>query len=114
MNNDFEKILAELAHIKQHMPNGELKRIEKTINELKADMSEMKKTLLDPNNGVIVQTNKNTEWREERQKKIDLYDQKVTELDNLIEWKGTVTRVLWGGFTALLGLIAKVVADSFK
>lgn len=112
--SELDKVLQELEHIKRHMPNGELKRIEKAINDLKEDMSEMKRTLLDPNDGVIVQTNKNTEWREERQKKIDVYDQKVTELDKLIEWKNSVTKVLWAGFTALLGVIAKLLSDSVK
>ena len=112
--SDLDQILKELEHIRKHMPNGELKRIEKAINDLKEDMSEMKRTLLDPNDGVIVQTNKNTEWREERQKKIELYDNKVNELDKLIEWKNSVTKVLWAGFTALLGVIAKLLSDSVK
>jgi len=112
--SDLDKVLQELEHIKRHMPNGELKRIEKAINDLKEDMSEMKKTLLDPNDGVIVQTNKNTEWREDRQKKIELYDQKVNELEKVIEWKQSVTKVLWAGFTAILGMLAKMIADSFR
>lgn len=112
--SDLDKILLELEHIKKHMPNGELKRIEKTVNEMKQDMSEMKKTLLDPNDGVIVQANKNTEWREERQKKIDIYDKKVVELDKLIDWKDGVTKVLWVGFTSIIAIIGKLIADSFK
>jgi len=111
---DLDKILQELEHIKKHMPNGELKRIEKIVNEMKDDMRDMKKTLLDPNDGVIVQTNKNTEWREERQKKIDMYDSKVVELDKITEWKDTVTKVLWVGFTSIIAIIGKMIADSFK
>lgn len=112
--SDLEKVLAELAHIKKHMPNGELKRIEKMVIDMKADMSEMKKTLLDPNDGVIVNTNKNTEWREDRQKKIDVYDKKVVELDKVIEWRNGVTKALWVGFTAIIGIVAKLITDSLK
>lgn len=112
--SDLEKVLAELSHIKKHMPNGELKRIEKMVIDMKQDMSEMKKILLDPNDGVIVNTNKNTEWREERQKKIELYDQKVNELDKVIEWKDGVTKALWFGFTAIISIVAKLVTDSLK
>jgi len=112
--SDLNQILKELAYIKSHMPNGELKRIEEAVNHLKEDMSDMKKTLLDPNDGVIVNTNKNTEWREERQKKIELYDEKVNELDKVIEWKDGVTKVLWVGFTSIIGIIAKLITDSFK
>lgn len=112
--SDLDQILKELAYIKKHMPNGELKRIEEAVNHLKQDMSEMKKTLLDPNDGVIVNTNKNTEWREDRQKKIELYDEKVNELDKLMDWKDGVTKVLWVGFSAMIGIIAKLIADSFR
>lgn len=112
--SDLDKVLAELEYIKKHMPNGELKRIEKMVIDMKSDMSDMKKTLLDPNDGVIVNTNKNTEWREERQKKIELYDEKVNELDKLIDWKDGITKVLWVGFTAMIGIIAKLLTDTFR
>jgi hypothetical protein len=74
----------------------------------------MKKTLLDPNDGVIVQTNKNTEWREERQKKIEMYDAKVQELNNVVEWKNGVTKALWVAFSAIIGIIAKMIVDMMK
>ena len=112
--SELNQILKELAYIKQHMPNGELKRIEESVNHLKKDMSDMKKILLDPNEGVIVNTNKNTEWREERQKKIEIYDEKVIELNKIIDWKDGVTKVLWVGFTSIIGIIAKLIADSLK
>ena len=46
------------------MPNGELKQMQLDMSELKEDISEMKYTLLNPDNGVIVNTNKNTEHRQ--------------------------------------------------
>ena len=112
--SDLNQILEELEYIKKHMPNGELKRIEQSVNHLKEDMSDMKKILLDPNEGVIVNTNKNTEWREKRQKKIEVYDKKVVELDKLIEWKNSVTKAIWIGFTAIVGIISKMMIDVFK
>ena len=112
--SELNQVLKELAYIKQHMPNGELKRIEESVNHLKKDMSDMKKILLDPNEGVIVNTNKNTEWREERQKKIEIYDEKVIELDKVMEWKDGVTKALWLGFTSIIGIVAKLITDSLK
>jgi chromosome segregation ATPase len=51
-NKMMEKILEELASMKAKLPNGELKVIQTTINELKnsqdsmkSDLSEMKKRL---------------------------------------------------------------------
>ena len=62
--NLLEAVLKELRHIKTHMPNGEMKIIQQDMKELKSDVSDLKKTLLNPNDGVIVNTNKNTEYRE--------------------------------------------------
>ena len=56
----LESVLSELLHIKKHMPNGELKAMLEDVKDLKEDMSELKYTLLNPDDGVIVKTNKNT------------------------------------------------------
>ena len=61
----IEKILKEIGSMKNKLPNGELKRMEQTINglhefqqDLKEDFSDIKYTLLNPENGVIVRVNK--------------------------------------------------------
>ena len=63
----LESVLSELTHIKSHMPNGELKQMQKDMEDLKEDISDLKYTLLNPDDGVIVNTNKNTEHRRELQ-----------------------------------------------
>ena len=59
----LESVLSEIAHIKTHMPNGELKQMQKDMEDLKLNISDLKYTLLNPENGVIVNTNKNTDFR---------------------------------------------------
>ena len=63
----LDAVLGELRHIKTHMPNGELKQMQKDLEAMKEDVSDLKYTLLNPDNGVIVNTNKNTEFRQEMQ-----------------------------------------------
>ena len=63
----LDALLQEIRHVKQHMPNGELKQMQRDIQDLKEDISDMKYTLLNPDNGVIVSTNKNTEFRQSMQ-----------------------------------------------
>ena len=58
----LESVLSELVHIKKHMPNGELKQMQKDVEALKQDMSDLKYTLLNPEDGVIVKTNQNTSY----------------------------------------------------
>jgi hypothetical protein len=64
-------ILDELSTMKSKLPNGELKVIQMSIEELrqsqadmKKDLSDLKKKLLDPDDGVIVKVNENTKFRE--------------------------------------------------
>ena len=42
----LEAVLTEIKHIKKHMPNGELKQIQKDLVEMKQNVSELKYTLL--------------------------------------------------------------------
>ena len=63
----LENLLKEIKDIKTSMPNGEMKQIQIDLEEMKEDMSEVRYTLLNPDKGVIVSTNKNTEFRQEMQ-----------------------------------------------
>ena len=46
----LETVLTELTSIKKHMPNGELKQMQKDMEDLKDDISDLKYTLLNPDN----------------------------------------------------------------
>ena len=105
----LDAVLAELKHIKEHMPNGELKAMQKDMCALKEDISDMKYTLLNPDNGVIVNTNKNTEFRQTlqaNQKEFDLQMLKIKEIEN---WKAGVTRALWIIFGVMAGIIIRML-----
>ena len=73
--------------------NGELEEIHETVKEIK-------EVLLDPEDGIIVRVNKNTYWR----KQINIQD--IEELKN---FKSNVTHALWGVYTLVLGVIAKLI-----
>ena len=114
----LENVLSELGSIKKGLPNGELKHMMRTMDEfrdnqnsMKEDISELKKTLLDPNDGVIVATNKNTEFRRERQERLPYYENVIVEFQKLQDWKNGVTRALWIVFTVLAGIIIKFLSE---
>lgn len=97
------------------MPNGELKHLMHAVEELKTaqedvkeDISEIKYTLLNPEDGVIVKVNKNTEYRISKQTKIEYYDKIIAEFEKMKDWKEGVTKALWIIFTALVGLLINV------
>ena len=101
----LEKLLGEIRHIKTHMPNGELKQMQKDIHALKNDLSEMKNTLLNPTDGVIVNTNKNTDFREKMQANERELLTQMQEIVELRNWKTGVTRALW----IIFGILASVI-----
>ena len=107
----LETVLSELSSIKQHMPNGELKQMQKDMEDLKEDMSDLKYTLLNPENGVIVNTNKNTDFRKAMQAGERDFQFKLAELEELKRWKDGVSKALWIIFTILAGLIIRALAE---
>lgn len=101
----LESVLSELTHIKSHMPNGELKQMQKDMEDLKEDISDLKYTLLNPDDGVIVNTNKNTEYRRELQNNEESFRTKLSEIEDLKRWKDGVTKALW----IIFGILATVI-----
>jgi soluble cytochrome b562 len=115
-NKMMEKILEELASMKAKLPNGELKVIQTTINDLKtsqdsmkSDLSEMKKRLLDPENGVIVKLNQNTQYIADKKEMEDYYDDILDQHKDLLIWKNSMTKAMWIVFTAIVGILTKLM-----
>ena len=86
-------ILKKLDCVENKLMSGELEEIHETVKEIK-------EVLLDPEDGIIVRVNKNTYWR----KQINIQD--IEELKN---FKSNVTHALWGVYTLVLGVIAKLI-----
>lgn len=105
----LETVLSEIKHIKTHMPNGELKQIQKDMSDLKEDMSDMKFTLLNPDNGVIVNTNKNTDFRMQMQSNEKDFQKQMSEVEDLKRWKEGVTKALWIIFGSLVAIVARIL-----
>jgi len=105
----LETVLLEIKHIKSHMPNGELKQMQKDLSDLKEDMSDMKYTLLNPDDGVIVNTNKNTEFRQLMQSNDKDFQKQMVELEDLKRWKQGVTKALWIIFGSLVAIVARIL-----
>ena len=86
-------IIEKLQCVESRLTNGELEEMHGMIKEIK-------EVLLDPEDGIIVRVNKNTYWR----KQINIQD--IEELKN---FKQNVTHALWGVYTLVLGVIAKLI-----
>tara|TARA_B100001564_G_C20599565_1_gene652027 strand:+ start:400 stop:783 length:384 start_codon:yes stop_codon:yes gene_type:complete len=117
----IEKILKEIGSMKTKLPNGELKRMEQTINglhefqqDLKEDFSDIKYTLLNPENGVIVRVNKNTEFRQDSQEMPEEMIELKLEISKLQDWKSGVVKALWVLFSGLIGVLGWIFSEAMS
>ncbi len=115
----IEEILKEIGSMKTKLPNGELKRMEQTINalhefqqDLKEDFSDIKYTLLNPENGVIVRVNKNTEFRQDSQEMPEEMIELKLEISKLQDWKSGVVKALWVLFSGLIGVLGWILSEA--
>ena len=107
-----DNILSQLALINQKLLSaGDISTMVESLKEMKKDISELKFTLLNPENGVIVKTNKNTEVTKEHEDRITELEDDILKIDELVKFKDTVTKVLWVLFTAVVGILATMYAS---
>lgn len=112
----MKQILDELLKLKSDMPNGELSIMRNGIEDLKKDqkalkddISDLKKKLLDPEDGVIVKVNENTKFRIQEENRYEDYLQFNGDIKNLKKWQGGVNKALWIIFGALVALALQVI-----
>ena len=110
----LESVLLELTHIKKHMPNGELKVMLEDMKDLKEDVSDLKYTLLNPEDGVIVKTNQNTSFRKKMEQGDKEFANKMIEIEELKKWKDSVQKALWIIFTTLAGVVIKLLSEVIR
>ena len=108
----IQELYELFSSFKTRMEDPNFIQIENTLSqlvenqsEMKRELRELKKTLLDPNDGVIVATNKNTEFREDREEKQADYQDLIEEHKALVRFKSNATKFAITLLTALGGVI---------
>ena len=118
-----KEILEEIEFLKKKLPNGEFALLKKSVedlsigqNSLKSSIRELKQQLLDPDNGVVVRVNRNSEFRRDSEERGPLCQQSFENMEdsvnNILGWKDNVTKALWILFTGIAGLIIKTIIGS--
>lgn len=122
MSKSNEELIRELiesfANLKQKMedPNyiqldTSIQQLIKNQEEMKQGMSDLKSRLLNPYDGAIVEIRKNTEFRQEQEKREKEYDALVSEHADLMKWKSNFVRAFWVLFTTGSGVIAYILTN---
>ena len=111
-----KEILNQIEELRGKLPNGELTLLKKSVEDLQIDHKELrdsirdlKKQLLDPDNGVVVRVNRNSEFRREREGSSSKLSTLFEQVHQMINWKNSINKILWVVFTALIGLVIKVL-----
>ena len=115
-----KEILEEIEFLKKKLPNGEFALLKKSVedlssgqNALKSSIRELKQQLLDPDNGVVVRVNRNSEFRRDSEQRGPLCQQSFENMEDsvnsILGWKDNVTKALWILFTGIAGIIVKIL-----
>jgi hypothetical protein len=116
----FEEILIAVQTIQSKLPNGELESMKSMIASMqndqkviKEDLDYFKKRLFNPDDGVIVRINKNTDsierFGKEIEEIVDDYPKVLSRLESLESWRDGVNKALWIIYTSIIGLILTAV-----
>jgi hypothetical protein len=110
-----KEILEQIEDLRKRMPNGELTLLAKAVEdlqvgqkELKGDIRDLKRQLLDPDDGVVVRVNKNSETRKYWDLRNDEVENGFSNIKNLLSWQSGANRALWILFTVIVGVIIKL------
>ena len=115
-----KEILEEIEFLKTKLPNGEFALLKKSVEDLsggqealKSSIRELKQQLLDPDNGVVVRVNRNSEFRRDSEQRGPLCQQSFENMEDnvnsILGWKDNVSKALWILFTGIAGLIVKTI-----
>ena len=115
-----KEILEEIEFLKTKLPNGEFALLKKSVEDLsggqealKSSIRELKQQLLDPDNGVVVRVNRNSDFRKDSEQRGPLCQQSFENMEDnvnsILGWKDNVSKALWILFTGIAGLIVKTI-----
>ena len=107
----------ETAQIKAGAERKDFKRsmsdVEQCVKSIRKEVAEVSELITDPNEGLIVSTNKNTEWRKRMTAEFKLMQSERTEqariLDELGRWKSVIDKAMWILFTSVVGILLAMV-----
>ena len=115
-----KEILEEIEFLKKKLPNGEFALLKKSVEDLnsgqeslRSSIRELKQQLLDPDDGVVVRVNRNSDFRKDSEQRGPLCQQSFENMEDnvndIIGWKDNVTKALWILFTGIAGIIVKIL-----
>jgi|TARA_B110001452_G_scaffold133303_2_gene110825 hypothetical protein len=109
----LQGLVADIQLIKTKLPNGEVKKIENQLTQIvdnqvdmKDDIRGLRVQILDPEKGIIVKLNKNTDFREKCEPDREAV---LEQFKAILRWKGVIDKALWVLFSGMAGVVLKLI-----
>ncbi len=116
----IEELMTLFSSFKTRIEDPNFIQIEVTLRQLvesqddmKTEIRELKRQLLNPYDGVVVQSKKNTEFRHEHEQFSDKFYQLRDEHNALLVWKANFVRITLAIIAAAGGTIAFLLNKIF-
>lgn len=108
--NSFKKKLEDPNYMQMETAIRQMMEGQK---EMREDISELKRQLLNPFDGVIVETRKNTEYREQQEEREEVNNELIEEHKSLMRWKSSMQKVLIAIGTSAGAVITWLISTFF-
>lgn len=106
--NSFKEKLEDPNYVQLEMSIRQMMEAQK---EMKEDITELKRQLLNPYDGVIVETQKNTQHRKEAMAFEVEWNKMIEEHRSLVKWKANLQKVSVAILTSAGAVIAWVLSE---
>ena len=113
-----KELLVAFSGLKQKMEDPSFIQLENSISQLinnqkdmREDLGELKKRLLNPYDGAIVEIRKNTEWRQEQERLQKENEKLIEEHKALMRWKNNMQKIGIGILTSAGAVITWLISE---
>ena len=115
-----EQLKKQIDELYKRLPNGDLKLLKVQVLEMQddirsfvAEQNRLVKRLYNPDNGIVVSMREVQRISNEMHDKLDQYfpmiDKMVLKMGYFEKFKDNVVRALWISYTAISGLLIKII-----
>lgn len=94
----------------------EIALMKKDIETLSSEVKELNKKidnlmikLLDPDSGIVVRVNKNTDRLNERDQNMGKWMRDIEDFHHMKKWKNGVNKALWVVYASIIGFVIKLI-----
>ncbi len=87
----------------------DIETLREDVKEINDKLDRLMVKLLDPDEGLVVRVNKNTNRLDRRDIELPMWLGNLEQFKQMQRWKSNVTKALWGIYTAIIGYIIKLI-----